>query len=365
MTNEASSVLMIPDYSERNPYQSQLGDALDRAGVAVSMGDVSGLAPVLREWYHNGRPDVVHIHWIHTFINTDRALISALLACRLLVELLLVRLLGTRVVWTVHNLLSHKRQHPRIELTVRQGVALLASRLIVHCDSAKTDVGRKYSLPDRVRARLRVVSHGHYRECYPNDVDEAMARKKLDLSRDARVILFFGLIRPYKNVPRLISTFREVEHDDARLLVVGNPWNESVREAVVSAAAGDERVRTVLEYVPEADIQRYMNAADVVALPFASVLTSGSALLAMSFGRPLVLPAIGCPGEVVGTAGGFQYDPDDSSGLRDALETAIGTDERLDEMGRRNRRVAEQFDWDTIAERTRAVYRLRSGSQQN
>lgn len=351
------SVLMVPDYSDRNPYQSQLGSALDRESVTVSMGDISGFLPILREWYRNDRPDVIHVHWVHTFISTDRATLSALLAVRLTLELLIVRLLGTRLVWTVHNLMSHNRRHPRIELAVRRLVATLAFRIIVHCDSARTAVSTEYDLPTRVARRLRVVPHGHYCRYYPNEVDRSTARKTLGISDDEVVVLYFGLIREYKNVPTLISTFRDIESDDARLLVVGNPWDESIRDAVLEAAGTDDRIRTVLEYVPDDEIQVYMNAADVVALPFESVLTSGSALLAMSFGRPVILPNLGCPAKVVGPTGGFQYPTGEPGGLSLALGRAMESREVLPEMGDRNRRVAGRFDWDGIASRTRRIYR--------
>ena len=43
-------------------------------------------------------------------------------------------------------------------------------------------------------------------------------------------------------------------------------------------------------FVPDGEVQHYLLAADAVVLPFKEILTSGSAMLALSFGRPVVAP---------------------------------------------------------------------------
>ena len=349
------SVVMLPDVSDSNPYQARLAEALERRDVTVSGEPVLDVLPLSRAWLRSGRPDVVHLHWVDTFVNTDRAVVAILLGVSFLVELAVLRLLGIDVVWTVHNLASHERRHPRVEDLLRRVVARVATRLVVHCETAREQVRTAYDLPDRVTTRIRVVPHGNYIGCYPDDVGRREARRELDIPDEVTVVLYFGLVREYKNVPQLIRTFGSLD-DDARLVVVGNPWTDALEQRVRSAAAGDDRVRTVLEYVPDEDIQVYMNAADVVVYPFESVLTSGSTLLAMSFGRAVVVPDLGCPGELVDERGGVLYDPDDPDGLSNALQEAVSEDTDLAWMGRYNRRVAAALDWETIASRTRDIY---------
>ena len=46
-----------------------------------------------------------------------------------------------------------------------------------------------------------------------------------------------------------------------------------------------------------------MNAADVVALPYAETFNSGAALLALSFNRPIVAPASGSFPKTAGSRG--------------------------------------------------------------
>lgn len=362
-SDDGITVLMCPDYRDSNPYQSELIAALENRGVEVTATPGGWAFPLLAGVRRHGVPDVFHIHWLDRFVTTNRrfpAAIAVLLGVRLIFELVLLRALGVRIVWTVHNLLDHERATPRSELAIRHAVARLVNRIVVHCEEAIESVEETYRLPERVANRIRVVPHGNFLGVYENDISQSTARERLDLPPDVPVIAFFGLIRPYKNVPTLIETFKRVP-GDARLLVVGNPWNEDVANRVRAASTDDDRVDTVLDYVPDDEIQVYMHAADAVALPFDSVLTSGSAMLAMTFERAVVAPMMGCLPGLIGSEGGHLYDPSDSAGLRVALRKAIDNREELREMGHRNRELVRSFDWDRVAERTRNVYTLDAG----
>jgi glycosyltransferase involved in cell wall biosynthesis len=164
-----------------------------------------------------------------------------------------------------------------------------------------------------------------------------------------------------------------------------------VARDVRAAAARDDRVSTALGFVPTSAVQTYLRAADVVALPFRTehqtLLTSGSVLLAMGFGRAVVAPRLGCVGDTLaadtpdgGTvgpeptvertvaasgsgpvrvvAGGVVYES--TAQLETALRTALDAD--LDRMGRRNRAHVETLGWDDIAARTAEVYAGSDGS---
>lgn len=357
-SDDRIAVLMYPDYRNSNPYQSELIGALERQGVDVTATSGGRAFPLLAGVRRHGLPDVIHLHWLHRFVITKRwfpAALAVLLGVRLCLELVLLRALGVRLVWTVHNLLDHERTAPRSELAVRQAVARLVDRIVVHCEDARKAVSETYRLPERVTDRVRVVPHGNFADVYADEVSQSTARDRLDLPTGVPVVTFFGMIRPYKNVPELIETFKRID-GEARLLVVGNPWNDAVERRVRGASAADDRVHTVLEFVPEDEIQVYMRASDAIVLPFDSVLTSGSAVLAMTFGRAVVAPFMGCLPELIGSEGGHLYEPTDPDGLRTALRNATADRDRLRRMGRRNRETIAEFDWNGVAERTRDVY---------
>lgn len=347
---------MAPDYSESNPYQAELIAALQDDDIEVACVHAHPWMPLLRGWIATGRPDRLHIHWITPFIGTNRWWISAVLGVRLLLEVMVLRLVGCRIVWTVHNLQAHEARNPRTDRTVRRLMAQLSHVLIAHCERARDRIETAYELAGRCPGPIEIIPHGHFGESYQTDLSRPAARQELDMSTEETMVLYVGNIRPYKNVPQLIESFKSVNPSGARLVVVGRPWTDSIRTDIEQRCLDDDRIHADLEFVPDSSLARYLTAADAVVLPFDGILTSGSVLLAMTFGRAVIVPDRGCPGELIGTAGGVAYEPDDPSGLERALEAVCSGTLDLDRMGARNRDLATSFRWESIARQTIDVY---------
>jgi glycosyltransferase involved in cell wall biosynthesis len=106
----------------------------------------------------------------------------------------------------------------------------------------------------------------------------------------AVVLTFVGQVRAYKGVPELARAFREVTHRDARLVIAGEARDTTEVALLRDAARRDPRLVLALErHSPEA-LGALVQASDAVVLPYRSVLNSGTAVLALSYGRPVVVP---------------------------------------------------------------------------
>lgn len=332
-------------------YADELISELERHGVDVRTSD--GLFKLLNGIGDGGVPDVVHLHFLHGFFVVESRLLTVLLGIKLVAELCVLRVLGAPVVWTVHNLTEHENRHPRLEYAVRHVVARLCDRVIVHCDRAGDIITDTYRLPRRTQDRIRTVPHGNYKGVYPDEVSDEQARAELNLS-DEFVYLFFGQIRPYKQVDTLIKTFQRLNDPNVRLLIIGDPANEELEARLASLAETDDRIRTVFEFVPGSEVQYYHRAADVTVLPYRSILTSGSIILTMTFGRPAIAPNIGCVQELLDESGGFPYNPDREDALFHALRRAKSTS--LDGMGAYNQAMVRNLDWESLGRRTLRIY---------
>lgn len=356
------TVHFLPDYTPTNPYQDRLAEALRARGLSVRVTDGGGSGlPILRAMWDHGLPDVVHVHFLHQYMTSSVTrmpnLVGLVLGVRTLLEIAVLRAFGVGVVWTAHDLVDHEQRSLRVERWCKHVLLrYLTDHIVIHCEAAREIVVDFYRLPDHVRERMTVVPHGTFSADYPNEVSKEAARERLDIPQDEFVFTFFGSIRQYKNVPGLVDAFAALD-TDATLLVAGNPRTDAIEQTVRDAASSVEGVRTVFEFVPAEEVQLYMNAADVVVLPFrddgVSMLTSGSVLLAMSFGRPVIAPDIGCIQEYVGD-GGYVYDPSAARPLRRAMRDALTAD--LDAMGRANAERAARLHWDRVAAMTAAVY---------
>ena len=202
---------MLPDYSEANPHQRKLRDGLEAKGVTIILSDSVGYFAILGAVRRHGIPDIVHLHWLQSFIISDGLFKTAAGGLRLLCELFLLRLIGVRVVWAVHNVLEHQKRAPRFEKLIKHLVVRMSDRVIIHCSAARKLIRQAYRLPQSTMHKCRVIPHRHYIDSYPNSRTQSEVRTALNGRFDdsQTVYLFFGQIRPYKNIPSLIKSFKK------------------------------------------------------------------------------------------------------------------------------------------------------------
>lgn len=354
----ASKALFLPDYSESNPYQRLLATGLAEEGVDVDYGGIASRLPlpILASWLGRGCPRVIHIHWTHEFLGVSRGSDTRPLARALFLgQLRLLRFLNVRIVWTLHNLGAHEGGHGPRERAAHRKLFALVDAVICHCSAARDSAISAFGLSPRDREKLHVIPHGNYAGVYPDTIDRATARERLGLPPDARVFLFVGALREYKGTEELIEAFRSVTEPNARLIIAGMPNGDSVAESLGRAAAADPRISLRLEFVPPEELQVYLRACNAVVLPFRAILTSGSAILALSFDRPVIAPSIGCLPETIPSEAGLLYDAHTPGALAETLRKAMSTNLAAMEHAARFR--AEELEWRPIAARTAALYR--------
>ena len=347
----ARRVVFLPRWHD-NPYQELLADGLATLGVRVDVepGRLALLGTVLA----GGRPDVVHIYSPDTYVAYRRSLAAAVVALALwLAQLAVLRVLGVGIVWTAHDLENHERRYPALDRLCRRLTARLAHRVIVHCADAASQATHALHIDP---TQVRVVPHGHYRERYPATVDDrASARSTLDLPVDRFVALFLGNLRPHKGLDALLEAHAHLDRD-VLLVIAGQPFDEATGASLARRADGRPDVWLRPVFVPDAMVARYLRAADVVVCPFSRSLTSGSLMLALSYGAAVVAPRLGCAAEMMAAEDTLLYDPTDPDALVLALRRAFDARDRLDAIGARHAAHVRGLDWGTIARATLAVY---------
>ena len=294
-------------------YTDCFNAALRAQGVDVVAADWSGrwLSANVR------RGDIVHLHW-PSFLYTvpGSRLRSWWGLLRFSALMLLLRSRGARLVWTAHNLYPHDRGYTPLHRLGRRIVVLLCAHVCVHGPTAALRVQREFGVPDPA---LVLLEHGNFIGFYANTVTRAAARAALGIPPGAFVYLFVGLCKPYKNLELLVRSHAALG-DDSLLWIAGRFQSEAYRARVQRAAAQAGGRTTLVERFLAADeLQLYLNACDAVVLPYQEILTSGTALLAISFGRPAVAPRMGALREVISSDCGVLYDPHHADGLIAAM----------------------------------------------
>jgi glycosyltransferase involved in cell wall biosynthesis len=334
MRTRPARIAAFPPRLPSNPYCELLYGHVRRLGVDVVSGD-SGVRWL---WRARRRVAALHFHWPERHFRSG----SFRSALGFAVRLVVARALGHRIVWTVHN------AHPHDDATrgarlVRRTLLRLAT-LVVHCESARAELGRAGDT-------AVVVPHGSYAGHYPNRIGRAAARGRLHLEPATRVFVALGQMRPYKGLDDLVDAFEALDAPDARLVVAGEPVTPSA-----VPVSGDPRIHVAPMRVGDDELQVFLNAADVMVLPYRAVLTSGAAMLAFSFGRGIVAPRLGCLAELERSGAAILYDPVDPDGLASALRRALAADAGA--LGARARRLAAAVSWEAIARRHLGVYGL-------
>ena len=136
------------------------------------------------------------------------------------------------------------------------------------------------------------------------------------------MILFFGLLRPYKGIENLLEAFRRVARAPSSGSSATRAWTSSRCAALAAEAPG--RVRFVTRFVEDAEIPAIFRRADLVVLPYLDAEHSGVLYTGLAFGKPLVLSAVGGFPEVAATGAARLVPPGDPAALAAALAELVG-----------------------------------------
>jgi glycosyltransferase involved in cell wall biosynthesis len=274
------------------------------------------------------RVDVVHFQWLS-------------------VQSLDVHLLPRRpLVLTAHDLLPREP---------RPGQVGAQRRLYERVDAVVThsEYGRRQLIEGLGvdPGKVHVIRHGAFRHL----VKPGGSLPAELASVERPVVLFFGLLRPYKGLESLLKAWRDVE--GAELWIVGRP-----RMALepLQALATDS-VRFIPSFVPDADLPAYFRRADVVVLPYSRTERfdqSGVLATALAFGKPAVVSDVGGFSEVAASGAALLVPPDAPEALQKTLKALLADPEARARLGLAAEAAATgDYSWDAAARATLAVYR--------
>jgi beta-1,4-mannosyltransferase len=353
-------VLVFPR-AATNPYQDLLygsvGDGVEVAYypmLTFSQTVNILLFPFVAAAYRARGYRVLHIHWSKLFVPVWGALPGGRRiaqawygAC-----LRVARLLGYRIVWTAHNLLPLVPTF-HDDLAARRQLVRASSVVIVH---NRASVERVEALGARRVSYAPFGPYGHYR----GELTQEEARRILQVGDRERVVAFVGAMADYKGVDMLLEATRTLRPDlGLRVVIAGSCGSLRLRrklEALMEEICPPVIAR--FERIPDDELQIYLRAADAAALPFRYITNSTSLLLALSFGLPVVIPAVPELGEVP-EAAALRYEPGELASLAAALETVATMDRaKLIAMGEQARAYVASLSWEEAARRTVDAYRV-------
>lgn len=298
-----------------------------------------------------------HILWYNSIEWFDNSLL-----------LLYYRLMGKRIVYTVHNVNTRERDS-RSRLIDRLALKYLykhVDHILVHSELVKSEIVGRYSVDP---GKISVIPFGVNNVVPRTGLTKARAREILGIENGQKILLFFGRIAPYKGLDLMMEALDHLP--ECRLLIIGrikegfDKYRKEV-EGLIAAKNHNGRIYMRTDFVPDEEVEIYFKASDLVVLPYKNIYQSGVPFLSYSFGVPVVATNVGSLADsVVEGVTGYVSAPEDPRDLAAKISLFFQSDMYRDNEATREtiiRYVNENHSWDRVSDIVCKVYKTVSGS---
>lgn len=327
-----------------NPYHD-----LIYSGLASQYDYQRGTIETALDLLRAGKSDILHIHWEENPLRKCKSGIEAGLLLQRTRDILKKYVKeGGKVFWTVHNQLPHEMEYVQHLIEMRQLVADVATRILVHNVRAIEILNEQVDVSP---VKFYLLPHPSYLGVYEPESFNADG-----YGRPAKEqALFFGLLRRYKGLDlfmEAIETGKPVS-PKFQAKIRGGVIKEDPYAKVVESYAGRDGVDLEIENVANEDVAGLFSGARCVVIPYERFLTSGVALLAITFGTPVVASDVPQMRELLpATNHDFLFKPGDAQGLRDALARIMSLSKNdFRAVSKENRKRAEYYKPQRISSR--------------
>jgi glycosyltransferase involved in cell wall biosynthesis len=224
-----------------------------------------------------GQPDLVVIQWWTTFWAIPFAILSWQLKRH-----------GIPVIYLIHNVLPHEQ---------RLWDRWLARQALSHGRNfvTQTTDEQERLLSIIPNAHIDTCPHPVYSSFFEHKIPKSEARKRLHLPQDTLVLLFFGIVRPYKGLKHLIDALGLLCERGIKphLVIAGEFWeNKQNYIDQIKKQELSSQVHIVDRYIPNEELEILFSAADLFVAPYTGGSQSGAVEMALGFGLPVVVTDI-------------------------------------------------------------------------
>ena len=272
-------------------------------------------------------------------------------------SVLLAKLFLRKVIITVHDVESFGGS--MLPAGIVGAIYGLADCLIVHNQVCRAEV---MSVLRVSPGKIQIVPHGNYLHMIGGAFGKAEAQRSLGIDAEKKIILFFGQIKEVKGLEVLLKAMPSVvdEQSDAILLIAGRPWRSDFMayEAMMDRIGIRDHCISHIRYIPDEAVPLYYSACDLVVLPYRRIYQSGVVLMAMSYGKAVLVSDLPGMTEIV-THGenGFVFCEGSDQDLASKINEALGDSQRCEQTARRGLEyVRNNHDWGQIGRMTASVY---------
>jgi len=200
----------------------------------------------------------------------------------------------TKVIVVIDNLIPHEKRfgdHLLNTYFVNSVDGFVAMSKSVFNDLAQFDANKK-----------KVLGVHPLYDNFGKAISKSDAIKHLDLDKNYKYMLFFGIIRRYKGLDILLEAFADtyLQNQNLRLIVAGEfyedekPYHDLIEEYNLS-----DSVVLATKFIPDEMVVDYFCAADIIVQPYRNATQSGVTQIAYHFEKPMLVTNVGGLNEIV------------------------------------------------------------------
>jgi glycosyltransferase involved in cell wall biosynthesis len=300
-----------------------------------------------------------HLQWHNKFIVFDRIVMN-----------LFYKLAKKKLVYTAHNIDADQRNERktifnRISLSIQYRIV---DHIIVHTKKMKEQLILEFNINSN---KISVIPHGIILidNKYIDDIPKNIARKAFKLSKEEKVILFFGNITSYKGVEFAVNALHilvnKFKDNQFRLIIAGEVKKENITyyrtlEDIITQYNLDDYIIKIPDYIPDSQIEILFACSDVLVLPYKNIFQTGVLFLSYSFGLPVIASDVGSLKEdiILGETG-YIFKPKDSKELAEKIKLYFNSELYKDLKNVRKKiktTMTQKYSWDSIGIKTFNVY---------
>ncbi|HZY71710.1 MAG TPA: glycosyltransferase family 4 protein [Edaphobacter sp.] len=291
-------------------------------------------------------PDVIHVQYL------------PMLKWRLPLDLWFLELCrrrGSKIILTVHDLLPHDTAEVYKETfhNLYQSV----DGIICHSDHIKTRLEEEFVVPAE---KIEVIPHGPFFYDLPDTGSEVTLRA-LGAEPEKVLVLWQGIIFPYKGVDLLLNAWQKVEarNENACLVIAGTGAPElldRIREQIDQL--GLKHVHPEFRFITTEELVALYRAAGIVVYPYRAITTSGALATGLALGKAIVASDLPVFRELLKHRdNALLVDPHRSEELAGALTEIIENRGLREELAQKVREMNfGDTSWLAIAKSTAQVY---------
>ncbi len=250
--------------------------------------------PLLMLLKLKGQNSIMHHHWFQIW-----SWKSSLTAFWKLFWLLCYKIVGGKVIWTVHNISPHNQKYLWLNKSARILFAKIATKLHVHCNNAVEIMNKVLKVN---KDKFFVVEHPNYEvEIYSKDEAikrfiQAYPEIKIDFSN--KIFLVFGQMAKYKGIKELLDVMKDIDEEYVLLLAgqIKDRNDEYIDE--IKKYKSNEKIVFIDRFIPNENVSVLFNLADCVLFNYLKILTSGGVILALNYKKQSIAPKKACISEI-------------------------------------------------------------------